>query len=243
MDTKASQWWKLERTPIEIWEKYYKRPSIRIRDRLVTQNYGLVLKVVSRFEKKCTCPKEDLEAAGLDGLRKAIDLYEPQSGNAFSSIAVPWIRGEILHYLRDNRSVVTVPRAWKEFYGAVDRLRREFEVMGRDATMEECAIALKSKLSGEWAQIAQATRNLPYTSLDEMVTEVRSPEQEQHQGSAYKHLMLLPQRQREAVRLHILEEVEIKNLPAMIGGTVQEISGLIQEGLAKMRSQMEGSHA
>jgi RNA polymerase sigma-B factor len=46
------------------------------------------------------------------GLIRAIERFDLSKGNAFSSFAIPYIRGEIQHYLRDKGVTVRIPRRW-----------------------------------------------------------------------------------------------------------------------------------
>ena len=55
--------------------------------------------------------QEDLEQVGAIGLLNAIDRYDPASGNAFSTFAVPTILGEIRRHFRDRTWPVRVPRS------------------------------------------------------------------------------------------------------------------------------------
>lgn len=74
------------------------------REHLVEQNKPLVLSISERF----TVPphdREDLIQAGCVGLLKAIDGFDPDRGNAFSTYAVPHILGEMKKFLRSRKSV------------------------------------------------------------------------------------------------------------------------------------------
>jgi len=53
---------------------------------------------------------EDLVQVGSIGLIRAIDRFDPNRGDDFVSFAVPTIRGEIRHHLRDRAAVVRIPR-------------------------------------------------------------------------------------------------------------------------------------
>ena len=57
---------------------------------------------------------EDLEQVGAIGLLNAIDRYDPASGNAFSTFAVPTILGEIRRHFRDRTWPLRVPRSLKD---------------------------------------------------------------------------------------------------------------------------------
>ncbi|NJR38550.1 MAG: sigma-70 family RNA polymerase sigma factor [Leptolyngbyaceae cyanobacterium CSU_1_4] len=85
-------------------------------DELVANNLKLVYKFAHAYSRKSLEAYEDIEGAGMMGLVKAAKRYDPATGYRFSSIAVPWIRGEILHYLRSRGGVPRVPRVWQDTY-------------------------------------------------------------------------------------------------------------------------------
>ena len=82
------------------------------RDRLVSDNLGLVHIVVRRFENRGH-DREELFQIGCIGLMKAIDKFDLSLNLAFSTYAVPMITGEIRRFLRDD-GMVKVSRTLKE---------------------------------------------------------------------------------------------------------------------------------
>lgn len=113
-------------------------------NRLVRENQGLVKKLANRYSKGATESYEDIEAAGLMGLVKAAQRYDPATGFKFSSIAVPWIRGEILHYLRGKGGNPRVPRSWQDLY------MKGYKLPDAEAAAK-CGIPLE-----RWLEIKQA---------------------------------------------------------------------------------------
>ena len=71
------------------------------RDRLVTDNTGLVYMVLKRFNNR-GYELEDLFQIGVIGLMKAIDKFDVSRDFSFSTYAVPMIIGEIRRFLRDD---------------------------------------------------------------------------------------------------------------------------------------------
>jgi RNA polymerase sigma-B factor len=76
------------------------------------------------MKSRCTESYEDLEQIGLCGALKAIEKFDPTKGIAFSSFAVPYIRGEILHFLRDHGTGIKVPRRWRELHASANNVER-----------------------------------------------------------------------------------------------------------------------
>ena len=112
------------------------------RDRLVTDNLGLVWSIVKRFAGR-GYEQEDLFQIGSIGLLKAIDKFDLQYQVRFSTYAVPMIAGEIRRFLRDD-GMMKVSRTLKELsykaYFAKEKLQ---EKLGRDPTLEELAEAME----------------------------------------------------------------------------------------------------
>lgn len=108
------------------------------RDKLVTDNMGLVWSIVRRFGGR-GYEMEDLFQIGSIGLMKAIDKFEIAFDVKFSTYAVPMITGEIKRFLRDD-GMIKVSRSIKEMAGKVRSAREEMSVsLGREPTIEEIA--------------------------------------------------------------------------------------------------------
>jgi len=87
-------------------------------------------------------------------------------GNAFSSFAVPYIKGEVQHYLRDKSPTVKMPRAWLAVYNQGCKvIRNKLAETGREASSQEIANELGISVS-EWYDIKLACQNRSPISLD-----------------------------------------------------------------------------
>ncbi len=108
------------------------------RDRLVTENFGLIWSIVRRFTGRGYEP-EDLFQIGSIGLMKAIDKFDLSYEVKFSTYAVPMITGEIKRFLRDD-GIIKVSRSIKEMGLKVKNVREELVYrFGREPTVEEIA--------------------------------------------------------------------------------------------------------
>jgi len=156
---------------IELLIAYSRNPSLKLRNRLVELNAGLARQVAHRLSRQCTEPYEDLVQIGFIGLIRAIERFNPQQGCAFSSFAIPYIRGEILHYLRDRGHVMRIPRRWQELYTKGKTLRKQLTVtLGRAPRETEIAQALGISLE-EWHECQLALQNRLLVSLDATVAQ------------------------------------------------------------------------
>ncbi|MHC5732641.1 MAG: sigma-70 family RNA polymerase sigma factor, partial [Nostoc sp.] len=80
------------------------------RNILARNNEKLIHQVAHRMSQVCREPYEDLFQIGYIGLIKACDRFDPSTGHAFSSFAMPYIQGEIQHFLRDQWQSIKIPR-------------------------------------------------------------------------------------------------------------------------------------
>jgi RNA polymerase sigma-B factor len=148
---------------------YHQQPNVRIRNKLVLLNAGLVRQVAHRISRQCVETYQDLEQIGYLGLIRAIERFNPYQGCAFSSFAVPYIRGEILHFLRDRSSVIKIPRRWQELQKEGEKMRQHLTtILDRKPTDIEIADALQITVQ-EWRETQAAEHNRQTLSLDATV--------------------------------------------------------------------------
>jgi len=106
--------------------------SLHWRNALVSENLALVRQVANRLSKQTGQPFDELVSAGSLGLIRAVEAFDLKHGCGLSSFAVPYIRGAILHDLRDNHQPLKTPRRLRELHQRARRLeeqrRRQGEV-------------------------------------------------------------------------------------------------------------------
>lgn len=106
------------------------------RNRLITENMGLVVSVAKRYIGRGQ-DMEDLVQIGLIGLIKAVDRFDMSYDVKFSTYSVPLIQGEIRRFLRDD-GLVKVSRNLKTIHYKAEKFRQEFQrTNGREPTVEE----------------------------------------------------------------------------------------------------------
>jgi RNA polymerase sigma-B factor len=151
---------------MELLMAYRQNPSVHLRNRVVNLNVGLVRKTTHRIAHQCAVPFEDLEQVGYMGLITAVERFDPTQGYAFSSFAVPYIRGEILHFLRDRASTVRIPRRWQQLRNDGEKAaQRLTAALGRQPNDFEMAAELKIEVS-EWRSVKLSSTNRTPISLD-----------------------------------------------------------------------------
>ncbi|ASC72520.1 RNA polymerase sigma factor SigF [Halomicronema hongdechloris C2206] len=172
----ATQTPSLRSRGIELLMEYQHNPSVQLRNRLVRLNAGLVRKIAHRVSHQCSEPYEDLEQIGFIGLIRAIERFDPSQGCAFSSFAVPYIRGEILHFLRDRGNTIKIPRRWQDLQKEAQKKQLDLiHQLGRNPSDDEMANVLKISVA-EWQEVKIAHKNRTPLSLDASVR----PQDEPH---------------------------------------------------------------
>jgi len=82
----------------------------KARQRLIQANLRFVILVAKRY-RTCGVPMEDLVNEGNIGLIRAAGRFDPDRGIRFVSYAFCWIRQAIQKAIRENGSMIRVPRS------------------------------------------------------------------------------------------------------------------------------------
>lgn len=150
----------------------------KTRDEFIEENLGLVHSLCKRFVGK-GIEYEDLYQTGCIGLIKAVDAFDEELGNCFSTYAFPVIMGELKRLFRDGGSI-KVSRSLKELSLKVMRTKEQFESEeGREATIGELSELLdvsKDEII-EAVCVAQPVLSLTYEN-DNGVKEYDLPTQD-----------------------------------------------------------------
>jgi RNA polymerase sigma-B factor len=233
---------------IDLLHVYHQNPSIKLRNQLVQLHTGLVRKMAHKFSHQCNEPYEDLEQIGYFGLIRAIERFDPSQGYAFSSFAVPYIRGEMLHFLRDRSTLLKIPRRWQELYNEGQKIRKELAIAwGRPPKDCEIANLLQVSLQ-EWQETKLAAQNRMPLSLDATVVhyvdcqitlgealpcprsavqQQQEEERQQLQGAINQ----LEEKPRMAVEMVYLKELSRKDAAKKIGTSPMTVTRYLQKGI------------
>jgi len=115
----------------------------RIRERLVEGYRSLVYFLARKFMNRGE-PLDDIVQVGFLGLIKAIERFDPELGNEFTTFATPTVTGEIKRYFRDKGWAIRFPRRLQELYQQVVRMNEDLKKeLGRTPRVAEIAERLK----------------------------------------------------------------------------------------------------
>ena len=194
-------------------------------------------------------PMDDLVQVGSIGLLNAIDRFDPDSGTAFSSFAVPTILGEIKRHFRDRTWNVRVPRSLQELAVRIRAAETELETtLGRSPTATELAAKLGTDVeqllsarevaAGQYAVSLDAT--IGGDDADGQTLADRFHMTEAGFGAvddtfAHSELMQhLDARTREILRLRFEQELTQAEIGERIGLSQMHVSRLIRTALLRM---------
>jgi RNA polymerase sigma-B factor len=247
---------------MELLVAYRQKPSVHIRNRLVKLNMGLVRKVAHRLSHQCPEPFEDLEQCGYIGLITAIERFDPSQGFAFSSFAVPYIRGEILHFLRDRANTVKIPRRWQQLNRDGEKARQTLVAqLGRQPNEQELATALEISLD-EWRSVKLAASNRSPLSLNATVSTGSSQQtdglmtlgdtlMDVHAGVIQEHeeerielqhaLSQLEDKTREMIESVFLHQLSRQEVAERVGVSPVTVTRRIKKGIDEMVDLLQHS--
>lgn len=227
------------------------------RDRLVSDNLGLVHMVARRFENRGH-DKEEIFQIGCIGLMKAIDHFDLSLNLAFSTYAVPMITGEIRRFLRDD-GMVKVSRTLKENGYKISKAREWLvSQLGREPGIVEVAAA--TELSTEEITLAlEANREVEsiyrpvyekdgdeLLYIDQLCGKeagsgfVEEPEKEAvlNQIAVSQLLGILGEKEKKLIELRYFENKTQNEVAAVLGMTQVQVSRMEKKILLRLRSEL-----
>ena len=248
---------ELKRESAALLREYQKYRSATIRNQLVTLNLGLVRKEAHYWSNQCTESYEDLLQVGSIGLIQAIERFEIAKGNAFSSFAIPYIRGEMQHYLRDKGVMVRIPRRWLALQQQSVGISRDLrEKYNRQPTDSEVAAILEISTE-QWQEVKMAWANRAPLSLD---TPVQNDEEgatclgemvpdnqyrsfqlaQEDQIRLQQSLVQLEKRTHEILTFVFFYDLTQKEVAEHLGISVVTVSRRVKKGLELLKKLMVG---
>lgn len=237
-----------------LWKDYARLGSADLREKLILEYAPLVKIVAGRLSMYLgyNVEYEDLVSYGIFGLIDAIDKYDYTKQNKFETYASLRIRGEILDQIR---KMDWIPRTVRQKQKQIDAAMKDFEVQhGRQATDEELAIALgiSDQEYLEWQSQLKVTNVVSLNEFMEAGSDVPNganssshfmqPDEAYEVGELkdvlVEALELLTEKEKLVIQLYYYEEMNLKEIAAVLEVSESRVSQLHTKALGRMKTKM-----
>ncbi len=241
-----------------LWTRYGRDGDPQARSELLDRYIGLVHHTARELIKRVSRGLEldELISAGTLGLVHALEGYDPARGAAFSSYAMPRIRGAMLDELRAQDWAPRAGRSrHRQLAAARDQLQHR---LGRAPHAAEVARALGVDLPTYWRWEEQAqgrvvltldapTRSLEsgVTSLAESIPDLESPEpgaeltQTETREALHEAFAALPEKDRLVLSLYYYERLNLKEIGEVLHVGESRVSQIRTRALRRLRENLE----
>lgn len=222
------------------------------RDEVINRYAPLVKKIAYHLKGRLppSVQVDDLIQAGLIGLLDAAGQYDPRQGASFETYASIRVRGAMLDELRRNDwAPKSVHRKSREISAAIQRLETRGQ---RDPGDREIAAELGIGLE-EYYQLLRDTASSRLLSYDEITSTEHggydqfsddSPlplqilENEEFRQRLIGAIGELPEREQLIMSLYYEQELNLKEIGAVLGVSESRISQLLSQAHARLRTKL-----
>ncbi len=231
--------------------------NLEARNTLLAEHLSLVHHVARQLSRSLAAEADfdELVSSGTLGLMNALDAFEVSRGLAFSTFAVPRIRGSILDELRRQDHVPrSIRRKTREISHARESLMRQ---LGRKPEDKEVAAQLNVDVDTLWRWQSEvegavhipldrtagdhdSTTPTPGEFLsgenDEGVDDRMSKEQEV--GLLREAILGLKDQERTVLSLYYFEELKLHEIAEILGLTESRVSQIRSKALGRLREKL-----
>ena len=229
------------------------------REQVIRDNVHIVKYVVGRIATHLpnSVDREDLVSAGILGLIKAVDRFDPGRGVKFETYATTVVRGEVMESLRaKDWAPRSVRRKLRNLAEVISRLEsRLMRAPGEDEIAEEMGMSVDEYhrfLSAASAATVASVEELlvgeePMGSSDEAVAEPADEfadprlviEKRELRRLVAEAVMRLPERERSVVSLYYEQELTLKEIGEIMGVTESRVCQIHTQATARLRSAVQ----
>jgi RNA polymerase sigma-B factor len=234
----------------ELLRRYHEQGDRSAREQLVQRHLPLVRALARRYAGRGESI-EDIEQVGAIGLIKAIDRYELSREVALTTYATPNVVGEIKRHFRDKGWAIRIPRGLQELNAKMSStIERLTAKLGHSPSITEIAIELETtpeqvleamEAGSAYAPVSLSAGPGSDGELDPMETigeEDSNFERSEQRASLEPALDLLPDREREILRMRFEDGLTQTQIAEQVGVSQMHVSRLIRKSLARMRAEL-----
>jgi len=235
--------------------KVYKRPDARVE---LINHYAYLVKITAgRLVTSLPggLDREDLIGAGVIGLIKSVDQFDPTRDVKFETYAIALIRGAILEMLRDED---WIPRSIREKLKALDRAQMLLETQfGRPPATLELAEHMGITATEVGELLVRMGRTNVYSLDDilttsdgddhihfvELIVDENSNPSGEIEGRELRRILTmgvdkLPERERLVVALYYFEGLTFKEIGKVLGVSESRVYQLHTQAMNRLRNFM-----
>lgn len=243
---------------LKVYAEESQRGSFAVRDELIIAHLPLAKYLVKRMAAHLPpyLDEEELMSAAVMGLISSAERFEPARGVKFKTFAEQRIKGMIMDELRSKD---WLSRSVRDKY---KRLEREFaelrKKLGRDPTGEEVAREMGINLE-QYHRLLEEVHTFSFVSLNEsweddeggsmsLLDIVPDKNAVNPQAQMQSRELLealaesiesLPEKERLVVTLYNYEELNLKEIGAVMGLTESRVSQLHSQAVVRLRAKMK----
>lgn len=222
--------------------------------RIVELSMALVKKIAGSVNRRTDLTKEDLIQVGVIGLIKSIRTYKPEKKVKFSTYATYFIRGEILHYLRDKGSIIKTSREMQTILAKISASIKRLKNLGyEDPTNEQIAAEANIDLD-KINEALQTEFNRSPISLDQFIFKVDNIEEDsaslldklpsgdyQEDLNFYEEKITLanaveklPDELKNIIKMHYYEDMSQKDIAEKLNLSQMQVSRKIKQAISML---------
>jgi len=237
-----------------------KTGDMKIREKLLLNYLHLAKQIAGRMIislPKCV-ELEELISAGLMGLVKAIDRFDPAVGVKFETYAIPRIKGAIFDSLREMDWAPRSIRAKaKQIEDAVQKLTARFgrtpddnelaEALGLDMdsfyqALDDTSVVTMMSLDDNLISKQGESLNLfDLVEADETEGPVFGVEREELKKATVKAIKKLSEQERLVIALYYYEELTLKEIGAVLEISESRVSQIHTKAILSLRALLSAA--